>query len=57
MNSFEKILYFLQGKMVTPKPFGLFHIMWILGVVVSIVILNRCKNYNKLKVVLCGIKF
>ena len=30
MNIFEKVLYLLQGEMETPKPFGWFHLMWIL---------------------------
>jgi len=47
MNSFEKILSFLQGEMSEPKAFGLFHILWLILVVISIIILYKNKkNYN-----------
>ena len=55
MNFFEKILYALQVQMETPKPWGWFHIMWIMFVIISLVILfNLRKKYNnkQLKVVL-----
>lgn len=55
MIFFEKILYFLQGKMFRPTPFGWFHIMWILLSIISIFILfKKRKHYNdkQLKVVL-----
>jgi len=55
MNWFEKILYMLQVQMETPKPYGWFHLMWIVFVVVSLVILFifRKKYSNKqLKIVL-----
>ena len=55
MNFFEKILYALQAEMNTPKPWGWFHIMWILFVVISLVILfNLRKKYSnkQLKIVL-----
>ena len=46
MNFFEKILYALQAQMNTPKPWGWFHIMWVLLVVISLVILfNLRKKY------------
>jgi len=47
MNFLEKILYALQGEMVTPKPWGWFHLMWIAIVIVSLVILFTLrKKYN-----------
>ena len=55
MNFFEKILYMLQAQMNTPKPWGWFHIMWILLVIISLVILfNLRKKYSnkQLKIVL-----
>lgn len=55
MNWFEKILYFLQGEMETPKTFGWFHIMWIIAALLTIVFLyNKRKNYSEkqLKIVL-----
>lgn len=55
MNFFEKILYALQAQMNTPKPWGWFHIMWILFVVISLVILFKLrKKYSnkQLKIVL-----
>ena len=55
MNFFEKILYALQAEMNTPKPWGWFHIMWILFVVILLVILfNLRKKYSntQLKIVL-----
>lgn len=48
MNLFEKILYFLQGEMETPKPYGWFHILCIF-ITISLIIflyLNR-KKYNE----------
>ena len=55
MNFFEKILYALQAQMNTPKPWGWFHIMWILLVIISLVILfNLRKKYSnkQLKIIL-----
>jgi len=55
MNGFEKILYFLQGEMTEPKAFGLFHILWLILVAISIIILYKNKkNYSEkqLKLVL-----
>lgn len=55
MNCFEKILYMLQAQMETPKPYGWFHWMWIVFVVISLLILFllRKKYSNKqLKVIL-----
>ena len=39
MNFFEKFLYFLQGEMNEPTPFGWFHLMWIGIIIVSLFIL------------------
>lgn len=48
MNSFEKILYFLQGEMIEPKTFGLFHILCLSLVLVFIAFLSKDKrNYNE----------
>lgn len=55
MNFFEKILYILQAEMETPKPFGWFHILWILFIVVSIAIsfiLRKKHSEKQLKIVL-----
>lgn len=55
MNLFEKFLYLLQWEMETPKPFGLFHIIWILFVVISITILfllRKRHNEKRLKLIL-----
>ena len=55
MNFFEKMLYTLQAQMNTPKPWGWFHIMWIIFVIISLVILfNLRKKYTnkQLKIVL-----
>lgn len=55
MNWFEKFLYFLQGEMETPKPFGWFHILWILFIVVSLIvlfILRKRHNDKQLKIIL-----
>ena len=55
MNFFKKILYSLQAQMETPKPWGCFHIMWIVLVVISLAILfNLRKKYGnrQLKIVL-----
>ena len=55
MNLFEKILYMLQAEMETPNPFGWFHILWILFVIISLVvlfILRKKHNEKQLKIVL-----
>ena len=55
MNSFEKVLYILQGEMETPKAFGWFHFIWIFLVVASLIFLyKKRKNYSEkqLKIVL-----
>ena len=55
MNLFEKFLYFLQGDMKEPESFGWFHILWILGVIIAIIILYKKKKYyseKQLKLVL-----
>lgn len=55
MDLFEKILYFLQGDMIRPRPFGWFHIMWILLVIIIIFVLYKRKKYysqKQLKIVL-----
>lgn len=55
MNFLEKILYALQAQMNTPKPWGWFHIMWIVFVIISLIILfNLRKKYSnkQLKIVL-----
>ena len=50
MNILERILYFLQSEMTEPKAFGLFHILWLSLVIISIFILSRSKNkYNEKK--------
>lgn len=55
MNYFEKILYWLQGTMEKPTPFGWFHLMWIGLTILSIIILYKLRNkYNdkQLKIIL-----
>lgn len=55
MNSFEKIVYSLQGTMETPTPFGWFHLMWIGITIVSIIVLfllRKKHNEKQLKSVL-----
>ena len=48
MNLFEKILYFLQGEMTEPTPFGWFHILCLSIVVIVLVFLySRKKFYNE----------
>ena len=44
MNSFEKFLYFMQGKMERPTPYGWFHLMWIGIALLCIFILYLFKN-------------
>lgn len=55
MNLFEKILYFLQGEMETPKAFGWFHLLWLfIAIIVLIFLYTQKKNYNEkqLKIVI-----
>ena len=55
MNWFYKLLYFLQGEMDTPKPYGWFHFLWIFLVIISIIYLYNIRHkYNdrQLKIVL-----
>jgi len=48
MNYFESVLYFLQGTMEEPKPFGWFHILCILLTGLSIFVLYQKKdNYSE----------
>ena len=55
MNCFERLLYILQGEMNTPNPFGWFHWLCIVLMVIFILILYiRKKHYSEkqLKIVL-----
>lgn len=55
MNFFERVIYFLQGEINRPSPFGWFHLMWIGLTLLSIFILYKTRNkYNEkqLKIVL-----
>jgi len=55
MNFFERVLYFLQGEMETPVPYGWFHLMWIGLSIFLIVIIYKRKNHHsdkQLKIVL-----
>lgn len=55
MNCFEKTLYWLQGTMERPTPFGWFHLMWIGITILSIIILFKIRNKydeKQLKIVL-----
>lgn len=55
MNSFEKILCFLQAEMTEPKAFGWFHCLWIFMVVVMLFLLHKNKksySEKQLKIVL-----
>ena len=55
MNFFEKILYGLQAEMERPEPYGWFHLMCIVIVIVSLIFLHvRKKKYREkqLKMVL-----
>lgn len=49
MNFFEKILYFLQGKMDRPLSYGWFHIMWIILIILMLLFLysKRSKYSDK----------
>ena len=55
MNIFEKFLYFLQGEMNRPNPWGWFHILWIIVMLLVIFILYKVRNRyseKRLKIVL-----
>ena len=55
MNTFEKILYFLQGQMPRPNPWGWYHLLWIgLIIIVLFFLYKRRNNYSEkqLKIVL-----
>lgn len=55
MNSFEEILYFLQGEMPRPQAYGWFHVLWIFLALIIIVLLYEKKNKyseSKLKIIL-----
>lgn len=45
MNLIEKILWFLQGTMERPNPYGWFHLLWI-GIIV-VMVLFLCKGRGK----------
>lgn len=45
MNFFEKIVYWLQGEMERPNPYGWFHLMWIGFTILSLVVLYSRKKY------------
>ena len=48
MNLFERLLYFLQGEMIMPKPFGWFHMLCILIMCLFIIVLYfKRKKYNE----------
>jgi len=55
MNFFEKVVFFLQGEMAHPNPYGWFHFMWIGLIVISVLILYKLRskyNEKQLKIVL-----
>ena len=55
MSFFESIIYWMQGTMERPKPFGWFHLLWIGLSIISIFLLYKRKNYyseTQLKTVL-----
>ena len=54
MNSWEQIIYFLQGEMVRPEIYGWFHLLWIISsIIVLILLLCFGKNKEKkLKIIL-----
>ena len=48
MNLFEKILVFLQGKMIEPIQFGIYHISWVIVSILLVIILYKFRReYNK----------
>ena len=55
LSSIEKVLYFLQGEMERPMPYGWFHILWIALSFVAIFVLFKLrhkKSEKQLKIVL-----
>ena len=55
MNLFERVLYFLQGTMERPAPYGWFHLIWILLTIITIFILYKLRNKHsekQLKIIL-----
>ena len=55
MSIFERIVYFLQGKMDSPVSYGWFHLLWILLSFITIYILYKKRNNHsdkQLKLVL-----
>ncbi len=52
MNTFEKFIYFLQGEMPEPKPFGWFHLLWIIILIVLLFIIRNKKEEKDLKIIL-----
>ena len=55
MNILEEILYWLQGTMERPKPYGWFHLMWIslvIGLIIILLITKKRNNEKRLKVIL-----
>ncbi len=55
MSSFERVLFFLQGEMERPTPYGWFHLLWVgLSLVLILILYSLRKKYNdkQLKVVL-----
>lgn len=55
MNDLEKLIYFLQDKMIEPKPFGWFHMLCLfLGTIIIFILFKNKKNYDEkqLKIVL-----
>jgi len=49
MNLVYKVLYFLQGTMERPTPYGWFHMMWILLTIITIFILYKQKDKHSEK--------
>lgn len=49
MNIFERFLYFLQGEMERPKPWGWYHLLCIFIMIIFIIILYLRKNKHNEK--------
>ena len=47
MNFVEKIIYMFQKEMETPKPYGWFHLMWIIFIIIALFLLNKMKHNEK----------
>lgn len=48
MNFFEKIIYFLQGRMETPQPYGIFHLCSVvIAIALSVFLCIRFKNADE----------